>query len=42
MRRIFKQSLALILSALVLMPCVLEAQNKIDEKGRKQGKWSKA
>ena len=42
MRRIFKQSLALILSALVLMPCVLDAQNKTDEKGRKQGKWSKA
>ena len=42
MKRIFKQSLALILSALVLMPCVLEAQNKTDEKGRKQGKWSKA
>ena len=42
MRRIFKQSLALILSALVLMPCLLEAQNKTDEKGRKQGKWSKA
>ena len=42
MRRIFKQSLALILSALVLMPCLLEAQNVTDANGKKQGKWSKS
>lgn len=41
MKRIVKQSIALLISALVMMPCLLNAQNVIDENGKKQGKWSK-
>ena len=41
MKRIVKQSVALVLSALVLVPCLLDAQNVTDKNGLKQGKWSK-
>lgn len=41
MKRIVKQSLALVLSAVVLVPCLLDAQNVTDKNGLKQGKWSK-
>ena len=41
MKRIVKQSVALFLSALVLVPCLLNAQNVTDKNGLKQGKWSK-
>jgi antitoxin component YwqK of YwqJK toxin-antitoxin module len=42
MKRIFKQSVAFFIGALVLVSSSVEAQNVIDNNGKKQGVWSKS